>query len=160
MGKLYLPETVKVAHWYLAVSTGVVVSRAQIQGMGIGKNEVAILLGLKWIIDSDLSGVNFVLRMALWRKSDVAWQYGNLQQLNIQYEKDIVWSMKTTRLDLNSMGKEEDTFIFPYPVVLIRKPQIIGHASLAAVTTGGFLYYVTEQVTDEQLAKLMVKDHA
>ncbi len=149
-----MPESVKVAPARLALDTGI---KGVVFPMKLGVNEVAILLSLYYAAEmSGTAGYN-ILRYGLWRKSDTD------PAAMEDDHTDMIWETA----DVNMFITESISFltkehvVFPWPLTLIRAPRLVG---LRSNTVGGSinmrLYYLTRTVKDEDLAKLMVKDHA
>ena len=149
-----LPETVKISRQELVSVTTKVGTPFP---MNLGPNEVIVLLSFYWnIIGSMNAGVN-IGYMGLWRKTD------SNPPAMVTGHTDMIWSIRvqnyfTTESVISSWNEH---VILPWPLVLIRPPRLIG---LATVMTGVSmemrLFHIIQEVTDEELAKLMVKDHA
>jgi len=152
-----LPESVKVA---LATFVPDATVTGDTFDMNLGINEVAVMLSLYyWWKGVPAAGGNFC-RMAIWRKSDEKYDPAGLV---FNRHTDIIWDlMEIYNFVTESVwcgGKGH--VIFPWPVILIRPPRLL--AQVALMTTpivSARIYYLIQKVSDEELAKLMVKDHA
>lgn len=156
-----LPETVKVEK-VGGISVGSDVESARIE-WGMGKNDVVVLLAIRFIMDEVLSSTSMRMIWSLFRKSDadppasilMADTFGNS---DIVAGGGIAYPLLTgVAATLNTMSED---FLFPYPMMLIRPSQFLVQGNVASINWGAYLYYLIERVTDETLAKLMVKDHA
>lgn len=156
---MQLPETIRVEKVGGASIIGITSLPIQ---WGMGKKEVAILLGVRFVIDELGGAINDAyLRWALDRKSEGA--PGSLLLEDTQDLTHIICgggAVGVVVVEGATFGFMTEDFIFPYPVVLIRPSQIHLESAYNGIKCGAYLYYVTQTVSDEQLAKLMVKDHA
>ena len=158
MGKIELPETVKVAKVYLAPST-TVLTYAKIP-IEIGEDEVALLMAVKWISQNNVANV---LTSWIWKRS-----YPNVDpRIPARFDEDsnvIDYEQYYRVIDTNVgayEGSRTRYYVLPYPMVLIRSPQLVTQATVSGVSMVNLIcWYVNQKVTDAQLAELMVKDHA
>ena len=154
MSQLALPESVKIARVELALELA-------LGGLpfpvNLGQDEVMVLLSLYYTFEVTATAGYDIVRFGLWRKSDV-----NPVAMRTDHT-DMIWETSDVRLfiteSLSFSGREH--VIFPWPLILIRSPRLVG---LRAQTAGAHvdmrLYYLIQKVSDEKLAELMVKDHA
>lgn len=161
MASLDLSETVKWSevHGYQALPTGALEGHAF--DVKLGDNEVMILKAMHyWWYGLLQPGIN-VGHFGLWRKTDSdppanVWVSGA--------KTDMVWHGLAGVLyavGQSIRATEGETITFPDPLVLIRPPRLVMIMELVqAVNWSMRIYYVLRKVSDEQLAKLMVKDHA
>jgi len=149
-----LPETVKIARADLAGVTALVGTPFP---MNLGVNEVAILLSFYWsAIGTPVAGTNLGY-IGLWRKTDAD------PAAIMVVHTDMIWSLRVQILHVAETVRSSwhEHVILPWPLILIRAPRLIGLSdTFTAVTIQMRLFYTIQKVSDEELAKLMVKDHA
>jgi len=158
VAKEKFPETVRVAKAFVAVKGITTLNYATIK-MGLGEDEVALLLASKWIMQNNLASG---LWAYLWKRS-----FPNIDdRIPARWAEDtnIIDIDQTTLSTLTEVGSYEDKktryIQYPYPFVLIRDPQLVGYSDTDDQTLVSILlYYVIVKVTDKELAELMVKDH-
>jgi len=119
---------------------------------------VALAIDYSWI-GSPTIGTD-VVAAALWRKSDTIpagtiWDNAD--------SPDMVWN-RTEALNVVAESIRAgfaDHIAFPRPIALIRPPRLwVETQVVTGVTYEARLYYLIREINDEDLAKLMVKDHA
>lgn len=152
-----MPESVKVAR--VGFTPGGTLG-GETFPMIMGDDEVVVLMSLDYWWRGTLAAGENRVEMGLWRKSDEA---NDPPLVPFIEHTDMIWGTVvsidfTTESHANS-GK--DHIVFPWPMVLIRPPRFLARV---LVLTGSLiearLYYHTRKVTDIELARLMVKDHA
>lgn len=146
-----LPETVKIEKVSLTCDGNVVTAKAD---WGIGPKEVAVLLAVRFIVDTLPD--NAVWFWALNRKSQG--QPSEITMAETAGLTDIIAGGGGSTLTKVGQFCAAEDFTFPYPVILLRPSQIMVEGT-TGITCGAYLYYLVERVSDEDLAKLMVKDH-
>ena len=157
MGKIALPESVKTGKVTI-YSSGAGSSDHKKLPILPGEDEVAILLGCQFTVVG--SAASFFFRNGIFKKSEEVPDLTGFAK----YDPNEHWIYLQPDIQIPSVAGSRAvvwTFFFPYPVVLIRPPQFSGYA---VDDTGSWrmtclAYYLLQNVTDEQLAKLMVKDH-
>jgi hypothetical protein len=153
-----LPESVKIAKESLLLQdthTGVRMPIAP------GPNEVALLLAYKLDVVAEPTAVNETALVYLFRKSDNL-PATDVRVLNspdaITYDRYYFYQF--TAVGYNQMHNSR-YIILPFPVVLIRPPQLAGRCINAGrVTAYMQCYYSIQRASKEDISKLMVKDHA
>jgi len=149
-----LPESVKIARARLSLD----VSLAGVPfPLNLGTNEVAILLSFYYHWFGVATAAANTIYMGIWKKTDT-----NPPVISTSHT-DMIWNLIETLTfvteSLKQSGKEH--VILPQPLVLVRAPRLVGfHASFTSATLEMRLFYRIQRVSDEELAKLMVKDHA
>lgn len=125
-----------------------------------GEDEVALLLATNWLLVNTVANR---IEALIWRKAHPATKGNIFAQFVI--EEDVIDYEQNFMVSTTAAGEWQGTVarykVYPQPLVLIRPPQLVtvglvGTSGLVVVTC----YYTLQRVTDEQLAKLMVKDHA
>lgn len=162
MGKLSIPETVKVAKRSIKLASSSTLEACQIP-IGLGENEIAIVLGAYMSLRGSYSAPGY---MWLYKKSEERlpteddWyaENGGWQ------EDDAVFDyMKIYLDDITAVGlydRQKDVYkVYPYPLVIIRDPSMLAYGA-ATVSVTAMIWYMIQQVTDAELTQLMVKDHA
>lgn len=152
MGNIVLPESVKVAKVKRPITSASTLYYDEIP-IKPNLDEIALLLGIKWIVYN--SGANTVYCL-LWKKS--APKTDSLILTSNFYSEDVIDYHLIAVAGVNSDVKQ---YALPYPLVLLRCPQLVTYASVGS-TTGTVTvvcWYVTQKVSKEELARLMVKDH-
>lgn len=157
-----LPETVKWTeeHGFFGVGAGAIAGYPF--DIKIGPKEVMILMGLHYWWYGTLQIGDNVAHLGLWRKTDsdpsaTVWSSGAFQ--------DMMWH-RVTCISEGAAGEsvvsgDAAEITFPYPIVLIRSPRaLIEVQTVINVAWSMRLYYLLREVSNEELAKLMVKDHA
>lgn len=160
-------ETVKVA-----LAGGVTISSAkQVKiPIALGDLEVALLHKIRVVCDQSQSASAWVMNWALWRKSDADYTAGKeIRVINVAEHGDFI-AAGSIMNQYNLQGAAglaqgrynlSDDFTFPKPMVVIRPPQIlVKTAGTSGFIFGVLLYYTTLEVSKDELARLMVKDHA
>ena len=151
-----LSETVKMTR------IGVVLASPGAEGyafnINIASDEIMVLQSLyHWWTGTFVAGIN-TAEFTLWRKTD-----SNPPGYGFDDSPDIVWH---TRYKINfvteSINQGNDGYItFPSPLVLIRPPRLyVRTTTMTGANLEMRLYYILRKVSDIDLAKLMVKDHA
>lgn len=165
MKKLSLPATVKVAGVSLYVPAAATVYGVKLP-VHMGKNEILVVLAARFVFEPTTSEHDMMILWGMWRKSEATWPHTTLSILNLAEEADIVASggmVQASSVGATgiSIGTITEDFVFPYPLVLIRAPQILFESpDNSEFPVGLWVYYLTQRVTDDELAALMVKDHA
>ncbi|MBA7681229.1 hypothetical protein ES703_89566 [subsurface metagenome] len=157
MDRIQLPASVKVAKSSINCTNAIVYDEIPIYP---GEKEVALLLATNWLLVSPVANR---LEGLIWKKAhpavkaNIFTQYVQEEDV-IDYEQTFIISTTAEGIWQGSIGRYK---AYPQPLVLIRPPQLV---TIGLVMTSGIVvvtcYYVFQRVTDEQLAKLMVKDHA
>ena len=152
----FLPESVKVARAGMSVAL-------TLEGtpfpMHLGDNEVAILLSLYYWWYGALGAGSNNAGMGLWRKTDSDPPGGDLLTDHTDMLWNIIESVEFVTESVVASGK--DHIIFPWPLVLIRPPRLMTWMQVfASLRVEVRLFYLIQEISDEELAKLMVKDHA
>lgn len=162
MGKLNISQQVRVAS--LSIATTAAAQSASLPLL-VGDDEVGLLLASKFQVISYAAQVNDA-RAMLYRKTD------NLPDLTVFADPDGVWQGDSSVMDVwacrfdtqrTAEGIDQTRWIYevyPSPFIFIRQPSLIFVGSAANVFIALTLWYVLEEVTDAELAQLMVKDHA
>jgi len=157
-------ETVKVAH----VSSGPSIADDHYYPIPIkpGKGQIALLLAAQLLCMPDVAGASNYTEMWIWRKSFPQ------EDARIFGANNILWPTDPDVLDYHG---HFDTFntavgaanrgsfnykVYPYPIVLIRQPQMVVNVFSGDTFVVGSFWYMLKSVTDKELTKLMVKDHA
>lgn len=129
----------------------------------MGKNEVAILLAVRFVADFMKDAADDVnIRWVLDRKSDFV--PDNLLLANTYMNTHFVAGGGMVAVLVTEGGlfnRTSEDFVFPYPLIMVRPSQF--HVEVSGEVTvycGAYLYYLTQRVSDEQLAGLLVKNHA
>lgn len=126
----------------------------------LGGDEVMILLGIHYWWHGTLTAAANAVHMGLWRKTD------SDPPTNVYADgdsPDMVWSEEYVSefVTESLVASKARDITFPRPIVLVRAPRaIFSMAALANVYYSMRLYYLLSEVSDVDLAKLMVKDHA
>lgn len=152
-----LPETIKISR------VGVVPAAAQ-DGepfpMLMGKHEVAILHALEyWWVATAAAGL-CEMQMMVWKKTDTNPPGG---EASYAPSKSAIWSKREHSSFVTESIKcgNSDYLLLPLPIVLIRAPRLIHRMATWVNPRIEFrLYYRLQEVSDKELAELMVKDHA
>ena len=165
MGNIALPESVKFAKVSFGTTIGVNSVGGHDLKLMLGPKEIALLLSFRLVCPSGLNN-NFQFTWVLYRKSLPApLTLVDIGTIGFARKDDIfavgVLQMRT-EAGSGYVGGPTDDFTFPYPLVVVRNPalwirNIDGGADEPIMA---ILYYLVQKVTDEELAKLMVKDHA
>ncbi|MBA7682112.1 hypothetical protein ES703_90458 [subsurface metagenome] len=154
MVKISLPESVKIARVELPLDLALSGSPFPVN---MGHDEIMVLLSLYCTWEMTATAGYDIVRFGLWRKSDtdpVAMRTDHT---------DMIWETSDVRLFVTeSMAfSSREHIVFPHPLVLIRPPRLVG---LRVQTAGAHvdmrLYHIIRKVSSDELAKLMVKDHA
>lgn len=151
-------ESVKTARVAIE-QLGVAIEYAEIP-IYPGDNEVALLLGASWTIF--VSGASYVYG-GVWRKSsphtDDALLTTGYMTADLVDHTVAGW-VQSTAVGIWVASQVQDKR-FPEPIVLLRPPQLVALASVAAVS---FIYltcyFRLKTVSKMELAKFMAKDHA
>ena len=159
--KTKLPEIVRVARVGVTTINGMVAAPVK---LAVGKDEVAVLLAVRFKIDDMSGGVNdATLRWCIYRKSEGDPPEGSLITQDIQDNDDIIAGGGFYAVLVTSgavFGTLTEDFVFPYPVVLVRPCQVLFETSYVGIQCGMYLYYLRQKIGDDDLTKLLVKDHA
>lgn len=127
-------------------------------GLKLGDKEVMAVWSMYyWAILGLAAGASQVW-MGLWRKTD-----SNPETADWTRKSDFLWDRICSHHFITESLEADDSeqVGFDPPLVLIRAPRLVARRSTAASGTVKMrLYYTIEKVTDEELARLMVKDHA
>jgi len=153
-----MPESVKwvAVHQYIATPTG---ETGFAFNLKLADDEVMMLLALHYWWSGVLAAGNGSVTLALWRKTDT-------DPSNVFDEDDspdMIWSEKhgLKWVTESLVASKARDITFPWPIVLIRPPRaIIGTGLFTAMRVTMRLYYTLREVREEDLARLMVKDHA
>lgn len=166
MSKIALPETVKFAKiGYVCTADANTVDGRDFKLM-LGPKEIALLLSIRVFIDfAPITDGEAV--WALYRKSLPAALTQDDMGATPHFwaEKDDICAYGCVRYKGEpgggNAGNQMDDYVFPHPLVVIRNPALwIINRQGSSFPHFAMLYYLTRTVTDEDLAKLMVKDHA
>lgn len=154
MGDIALPESVKIARAGLPLAL-------TLEGLpfpvNLGQNEVMVLLSLYYTFEITVTVGFCTTRFGLWRKTDT-----NPAAMQTDHT-DMIWETGDARVYVNESTESSDRehVIFPWPLILIRPPRLVGLRIQADASHVDMrLYYLIQKVSDEKLAELMVKDHA
>lgn len=158
MPKQQWPASVKVAWWeFNPGGSGYGTAKLPLE---IGHNQVAVLLAIQAQV---LNNSSSPTQGALWlyRRGEVeaddlpaAWYgYGG----GWQHDKGVI---DFTRGSLPANSSDAAYKVYPYPVILIRSPAVVYSIGGSQLKPSMGLWYVLQNVTDKELAELMVKDHA
>lgn len=154
----HLPETIKsIIAVYSAIEAVKVGKRFE---LALGPNEVMVVLAIDYNFHGTVAAGNNVIRWGLWRKTD-ALPAGSIHAL--AGSQDMIFSrISSAEFVTESLASSGDGFItLPWPLVLIRPPQLLYRTSdYATMSLMVRLWYVLHEVSNDELAKLMVKDHA
>ena len=168
MAKIALPEQVRIAKNRVVIAAASTLQYEEIP-MEMGEDEVALLLAYQMIFEdiTPLEGAHYRTEAYIWRKS----QPKTYPTIRSHWAED----SDTITFDVHDFiyqgyGVPHPVFskswykVLPYPVVLIRPPSLISYATgdpepPTGMRVYSLCWYVLQKVTDEQLAKLMVKDH-
>ncbi|MBA7678312.1 hypothetical protein ES703_86585 [subsurface metagenome] len=150
-----LPESVKTSRVSIAADT----SMGGVPfPMHLGDNEVAVLLSIWYFWYGAPTAASNIVYFGLWRKTD-----SDPSAMGTAHT-DMLWRLSEHVLSavggtVRTSGKGH--VILPWPLILIRPPRLVGlRAAFASATVDMQLFYTIQKVSDEELAKLMVKDHA
>lgn len=150
---IQLPESVKIEK-IGDVQAGASIMQSRID-WGLGRHHVAILLAIRVVLDAYAVAPDS-WTWALYRKSEGA--PADLTMPTLANLTDIIVSGGCNKLSDTGWTSKVEDFVFPYPIVLIRPSQFLFLGSVG-LSYGAYMYYITQTVQDEVLAKLMVKDH-
>lgn len=151
-----MPESVKVARVGFAVQGTIGGATFPII---MGRDEVIILMALAYWWRGTLAAGENRMELGLWRKSDVA---NDPAIVPYSDHTDMIWgTVSSSEMVAESLKNSDDDFVtFPWPMVLIRPPRLLARALImTSPLVEARLYYHTREVSDIELAKLMVKDH-
>jgi hypothetical protein len=161
--KISVPQQVSVARVEVLAAASNTLEGYEIP-MGLGEKQVAIVLASKLCIragDGTDSNRIWLIRKSEENISTVAtWpnEAGTWQQ-----DPSVFDHLKAFRTALTSVGINDkidrEYKVYPYPVVLIRNPTMVIYGAQGRAFTA-ILWYMLEDVTNAELAQLMVKDHA
>ncbi|MBA7687601.1 hypothetical protein ES703_96065 [subsurface metagenome] len=148
-----LPESVKMVRAQLSLDTSMGGVKFPIH---LGDDEVAVLLSLYWYWSMAATAGYNIVQLGLWRKTDTDPAAMESEHTDMIWEGVSALSYVTESLQLS--GSEH--IILPWPLILVRAPRLVGLRIGAIAAVYMRLYYLIQKVSDEELAKLMVKDHA
>lgn len=157
-----LPETIKVAKcgYPAGVPAGPGLTYIPVP-VQMGPQEVALLHALQWIIATAAPNADS-LQSVLWRKSLPA-QKANLLT-TWREDTDVIDYYATENYWGSDVGYgdpyKQIYKVLPRPLLLIRPPQLVAVSATANTSVNLWLWYTVITVTDEELARLMIKDHA
>lgn len=170
MAKINIPDSVKVlVAGKEPLSTNVDTIPLK---FNVGRDEIIVLLQVNVIGNVPSLHTPIHHRWAIWKKSDEEWPQDNLNITDLAKESDIIAGGEYQKT-YQALGEQDgvsaagpgvvgDKVLFPYPVIMIRNPQFLFEpvGSYQTHHIGVICYYLIEKVTNETLARLMVKDHA
>lgn len=161
--KLSLPQQVIIARRAIAIVGASTLEAYEIP-LGLGEDEVAIVLAAKLAHrGASTAHVQQWLSRRSTKKipTDLTWanEAGSWQDDGSVFDWFASFKTEHTAVGVENRSCEEYK-VYPYPIVLIRDPSMLVFSNMATVLCTVILYYLIEKVTNEQLAKLMVKDHA
>lgn len=149
--KIDWPATVKV-QWTQVTGT----PNWERVDLELGDREVAVLLAIQvHYYNNDLASL---VSAWLHKQSEPTTKAGNGQWENGGWLED----PGVLDFDQSYVGNQASGAtwkVYPYPIVLIRQPSVIIDKPNNMIATLG-LWYVRQEVTDAEMAQLMVKDHA
>lgn len=154
-----LPEQVRIAHGYQLSGWPSTWEYVEIP-IKPGDDEVALVLAVEWHHHYAGAAGNLTWSY-LWKKSYPAEFKGNSTIVNLPgNESDIIdTELASFAVSPSQMIKTEYR-VFPYPVVVLRPLQLVSQSYVDAIThVYVSVWYVFQKVTEESLARLMVKDH-
>ncbi|KKL89745.1 hypothetical protein LCGC14_1911620 [marine sediment metagenome] len=155
-----MPESVKVARAGHVIATPTTIAGEKFD-IKIGPDEIMVLLAFHWWWRAELgaAGVGDVV-MGLWRKSET------MPPGNDCFEEspDMIWA-QTDTIFTTAVGQDDLSnaayITLPWPLTLIRPPQFVMRTTrLLNIRAEMRLYYLLREISNVDLAKLMVKDHA
>ena len=129
-----------------------------------GKGQVALLLAAQMAFAPDTTGANNFTKGWIWRKSppNVSVLFGLSTALWIS-DPDIIDFLPCYN-EIITQGVAPRAAVsykvYPYPVVLIRQPQFVVATFSGDTEVSCICWYMLQSVTDKEMTKLMVKDHA
>lgn len=153
-----MPESVKTSYQVIIQAAPSPKEGSPFQIL-IGHDEVMVLLGLHYFWTMGFGAGNNVVDIGLWRKTDT----DPTRSIPEETGDDMIWSEEATVLFVTESisSSEHREFIFPKPLVLIRAPRLMWRYTVGTdFVLGMRLYYELREVTEVELAKLMIKDHA
>ena len=153
MAQVALPESVKIARAQLNLDTSLEGAKFPVY---LGDDEVAVLLSIYYYWSMAATAGFNVAQFGLWRKTDTDPAAMESDHTDMIWEGVSALSYVTESLQLS--GSEH--IILPWPLILVRAPRLVGLRIGAIAAVYMRLYYLIQKVSDEELAKLMVKDHA
>jgi len=149
-------ETVKIAHAGLVIAAAGIIE-GKTFSVTVGKGEVIHLLALNWYVNGVLAAGNNTWDIGLWKKPDS-------QPSSIFTDHtDLVYGLTTGKKFVAESVpiSEKGDFYFPQPFVLIRPPRMIARTSVTtSATIKMTIYYKIVKVSEAEMIKLMMKDHA
>ena len=154
-----MPESVKSVRVGVALPAAATPKSAKFE-IKIGDDEVMILQAMEYSWYGTLQvGQNLVVA-GLWRKSD---EHPPGQIAENAGSPDMIWNRnEAISFVAESADAGRSGFVtFPRPLVLIRPPRLLLLTlTVTAVQYEARLYYALRRVSSDDLARLMVKDHA
>lgn len=131
-----------------------------------GEDQVALLLACQLGAHPDTLGANQITYEWIWRKS--------MPEVDaVKFANDsVTWQEDSDVIDHASWFNEWDTaagyaprggeryVVYAYPVVVIRPPQFVVWTFSGDTRVTCLCWYMLQDVSDAELARLMVKDHA
>jgi hypothetical protein len=157
-----LPESLKVKVVGVDVlSTDV---ESLVVDLGFGENQVAILLAMRAIYQEESVPTYINYRWAVWKRDEAVWPEPDITPDYLIRQSSVIAAGGKISLSQSTSGRALDScsedFYFPYPVVITRPIQFlykVGQYENARV--GALFYYVHQDISPEDLARIMVKDH-
>lgn len=149
-----LPETVKIARVGLSATTNFEGDRAPIN---LGRDEVVLLMSLYYWWSAFLSAGENIINIGLWKRTDTD------PPAVLTDHTDLIWSTRhVKKFVTESVSASGNELIhFPKPLILIRPPRVIASRAIAtSATVDVRLFYQILKVSKDQMAMLMMKDHA
>jgi hypothetical protein len=154
-----IPETIKMANFQdLPTTGGIKYGEIPIKP---GKGEIALLLATNWNLY--FTEVN-AMYAVIWRKSypktssvSLFNQPGFKSPDILDYELFSVKQETAVGVWRSSRSKYK---VYPYPIVLVRPPQIVYVNSVAGA--GGLAiqaYYILQRASQTEIDRLLAKDH-
>lgn len=156
-----LPEQVLTAKCGSGL-LGAFAEKALLVPIDLGELEIALLLAydLQFIMPPNIGNARasaYLTRETMPLDTDTGDVIARWATL-----KSVIIAQGVVTNDAGNAGALDRCFyrVLPYPVILIRPPTIVVEGNNAAIALNVILWYVRQEVTRDQLAHLMVKDHA
>lgn len=164
-----LPDTVKIAKAYKKLAATTEYEDFEIE---LGMNEVAVILASQFNVHQ-ATGNNAEVDAWIWQRtfpSEVPTDWSDADVPGWIEDSRVIDYFKWGRhytIAGATYGFESNIAnnyykVYPYPQVCVRSPQLVtlcNNAS-ALVKLSCMIWYLIEKVSDKELAKLMVKNHA
>lgn len=153
---LNIPQQIKVSHVAAPVTASLSLHR--FNSMQLGYREVAILLAAKFWQYQTAGAV----------KSSYIWLSRKSDFIPDESTIDGEWQDESYLLDyfftrnddsVNGYAGETQYVNYPFPFILIRPPSLLIYGTANANWAGCSLFYLQEEVSEQEMAQLMVKDH-